>query len=135
MNTLIKAAALVLAMAGPGFAQQEQTEIQAVIDRQLEAFNARDADTAFEDASDTIRRIFGSSTNFARMVEQGYPMVWSNSEARYLDLRNLGGVWWQKVLIRDAMGVPHVLEYKMIETAAGWRVDGVAILAAPELAA
>ncbi|MGR3465224.1 DUF4864 domain-containing protein [Limimaricola sp.] len=130
--------AMVLALAamlpGPAVAQaQPDGAIAAVIGDQLADFTARDLDGAFDHASRTIRRIFGSPENFGRMVEQGYPMVWDNAEARYLDLREQGGVWWQRVLLRDARGVPHVLEYKMIETEDGWRIDGVALLAEPDL--
>ncbi|WP_248606215.1 DUF4864 domain-containing protein [Limimaricola hongkongensis] len=130
------AMALALAAMLPGAAVAQAKPdgaITAVIGDQLADFTARDLDGAFDHASRTIRRIFGSPENFGRMVERGYPMVWDHAEARYLDLREQGGVWWQRVLLRDARGVPHVLEYKMIETEDGWRIDGVALLAGPDL--
>ncbi|SDE83412.1 DUF4864 domain-containing protein [Limimaricola pyoseonensis] len=131
----LAAIALAAALALPAAAQQEGDEIAGVIGDQLSNFTARDVTAAFDHASPGIKRLFGSPENFGRMVAQGYPMVWDNAEARYLDLRETGGVWWQTVLIRDARGVPHLLEYKMIETAQGWRIDGVRLLDPPAVGA
>ncbi len=124
---------LFLMLPLPAAAQQD--EIAAVIQRQLDAFNARDVDTAFTFASPMIKRLFGNPGTFGMMVQQGYPMVWTNSEARFLDLREIGGRLFQRVLIRDSQGVPHVLEYQMIETAEGWQINGVSIVPAPDVGA
>ncbi|MCP1169344.1 DUF4864 domain-containing protein [Limimaricola litoreus] len=134
MRNAITAFMLSTALAGAAAAQErEGPAIAAVIDDQLADFTARDLDGAFDHASRTIRRIFGSAENFGAMVEQGYPMVWDNTGARYLALREQGDVWWQRVLLRDARGVPHLLEYKMIETPQGWRIDGVSLVAGPDV--
>jgi hypothetical protein len=69
------------------------------------------------------------------MVRQGYPMVWRPGSVRYLELEEKMGQLYQKVLITDANGVPHLLEYQMIETAEGWQINGVQILRAPEVGA
>ncbi len=124
---------LFLMLPLPAAAQQD--EIAAVIQRQLDAFNARDVDTAFTFASPMIKRLFGNPGTFGMMVQQGYPMVWTNSEARFLDLREIGGRLFQRVLIRDSQGVPHVLEYQMIESAEGWQINGVSIVPAPDVGA
>lgn len=120
-------------MAGTAWA--DNTAIEGVIGSQLDAFNAREVDTAWGFASPTIQRLFGSSGNFGMMVERGYPMVWDNADVRFLELDDFGGFQVQKVMIRDAQGALHVLAYKMIETAQGWRIDGVSILPAPDVGA
>lgn len=126
---------LALTMA-PGASAQTDTrapEIEAVIGQQLQAFNDRDVEAAWQFASPMIQGMFGTPQNFGTMVEQGYPMVWTNSEARFLDLREIGGRLWQKVMIRDAAGGLHVLDYQMIPTADGWQINGVQILPAPDV--
>ncbi len=134
MRIAITALLLSATLAAAATAQErEGPAIAAVIDDQLADFTARDLDGAFDHASRTIRRMFGSAENFGAMVEEGYPMVWDNAGARYLDLREQGEVWWQRVMLRDARGVPHVLEYKMIETPQGWRIDGVSLVAGPDV--
>jgi hypothetical protein len=62
------------------------------------------------------------------MVTQGYPMVWRPGDVRYLELREEGGSHWQKVMITDQAGRVHILQYRMIDTPEGWRINGVQIL-------
>ncbi|EAR49873.1 hypothetical protein OG2516_14371 [Oceanicola granulosus HTCC2516] len=126
--------ALLLAVAPlAARAQDAPQQIQDVIASQLDAFNDRDVGIAWSYASPMIQGLFGNPSNFAMMVENGYPMVWSNSEPRFLELEPFGNGFLQKVLVKDAEGVIHVLAYKMIETADGWRIDGVSLIPAPDV--
>lgn len=106
----------------------QQAGIQATIDSQLQAFEVDDFGAAFEFASPSLQRLFQTPENFQRMVTQGYPMVWRPGEVRYLELREEGGTFWQRVMITDQNGRVHILEYRMLETATGWRINGVQIL-------
>ena len=114
---------------------QNNSVIEDVIGGQLEAFNARDVDQAWTYASPNIKRMFGSSSNFGSMVQQGYPMVWDNADVRFLDLRDVRGNLWQKVMVRDADGGLHILDYQMIESTDGWQINGVQLLAPPDVGA
>jgi hypothetical protein len=109
--------------------------IRAVIDRQFEAFDKDDFVEAFGYASPGIRRVFETPEGFAAMIEHGYPMVQHPSETRFLELREIGGALWQKVLVRDEGGVFHVLDYKMIMVGGAWRIDGVQYLREAEMGA
>ena len=131
----LKGLTLALVLSAGSVLSQAATSIEDVIGSQLEAFNQRNVDDAWQYASPMIQRLFGNSRNFGAMVQNGYPMVWTNSVTEFLDRRDMGARQIQRVLISDAEGVPHVLEYSMIETADGWRIDGVAILPAPEVGA
>ncbi len=104
--------------------------IQSVIAEQLQAFQADDFDRAFTYASPNIKRLFGSPQRFGQMVRQGYPMVWRPAEVDYLGLREDTGRPTQRVMIRDAAGALHVLDYEMIETPEGWQINGVRVLPA-----
>lgn len=109
-------------------------DITAVIGDQLADFNARDVEGAWDHASETIRDIFGTPGNFGMMVQNGYPMVWTNDGADYLDLRpEADGRLWQRVRLRDDKGVPHLLDYAMIDTPDGWKIDAVTLLPAPDV--
>lgn len=114
---------------------QDDRAIEGVISQQLEAFNARDVDDAWQYASPMIQGLFGTPGNFGMMVENGYPMVWTNNDVQFLELGDINGVLTQRVLIRDESGVAYILEYAMIETPEGWRINGVRVLPAPDLAA
>ncbi len=110
----------------PGVRAQGEP-IRAVISAQIEAFEADDFDTAFTYASPTIQRMFGSAQNFGAMVKSGYPMVWRPNELKFLALEQRGGLLWQDVLVRDAQGALHILEYQMQQDGAGWKINGVNI--------
>ena len=114
---------------------QDSDAIEGVIGNQLNAFNDRDVDAAWQYASPNIKRLFGSAGNFGMMVQQGYPMVWDNADVRFLELRDVADNLWQKVMLRDAQGGLHILDYQMVETADGWQINGVQLLPAPDVGA
>ena len=109
--------------------------IEATISAQIDAFLKDDFAEAFTYASPNIQGMFGTSDRFGQMVRNGYPMVWRPGDVQYLELRNVGGALWQKVMIRDQQGGMHVLDYQMIETSEGWKINGVQILRAPGVSA
>ena len=127
------AALIALAAAWP--AQADEGAIRGVIGDQIAAFRADDFETAFGFAAPSIRRLFGTSSNFGAMVRQGYPMVWRPGSVEYLTTTPRGAVWEQDVLVTDAGGRLHLLRYSMVETGDGWRIAGVELLRAPEVGA
>ena len=122
-------------MAATAVFAQNADAIEDVIGNQLEAFNNRDVSEAWQYASPNIKRLFGNPANFGMMVQQGYPMVWDNADVRFLELRDVRGNLWQKVMVRDANGGLHILDYQMVETAEGWQINGVQLLPAPDVGA
>ncbi|MGL4319281.1 MAG: DUF4864 domain-containing protein [Paracoccaceae bacterium] len=115
--------------ATPAFADEPRNPaIETTIQSQLNAFIADDFATAFTFASPNIKGIFGTAENFGTMVTQGYPMVHRPANVQMLELRTVAGNLWQRVLITDANGETHLLDYQMIETAEGWQITGVQLL-------
>ena len=113
-------------LALPALAQEEP--IQKTIQNQLNALRSDDFATAFSFASPTIKGIFGTADNFGMMVRQGYPMVHRSGTVKMLELREVAGNLWQRVMITDEQGRTHLLDYQMIETADGWQINGVQLL-------
>ena len=129
---------LFLALAAPAAAQEvlaPDPEIEATIAGQFDAFRAEDVEGAWSFASPNIQGIFGSVENFARMVEQGYPMVWAPGEVDFIDLQSFGGLLVQRVQVIDQAGNAHYLGYQMVRTEGGWRINGVQVLQAPDVSA
>lgn len=137
MRRLLLALLATLALAVPLRADEAAAPaIRDVIQSQIDAFLADDFARAFTYASPGIQGIFRTPETFGRMVRQGYPMVWRPDEVRFLDLEEREGALHQKVLIRDGAGANHVLDYTMEpDGQGGWKIDGVRILEAPEVAA
>ncbi|MEP1587209.1 MAG: DUF4864 domain-containing protein [Tateyamaria sp.] len=124
---------LVLATAMTSAAWAQSTEVESTINSQIEAFQADNFTQAFEFASPAIQGIFGTPQNFGRMVTQGFPMVWRPADVTYLDLCEINGTLHQKVQITDADGRVHLLDYRMIETDTGWKINGVQLLESADL--
>jgi hypothetical protein len=130
MRARILAVCLSL-MSAPVFADEPRNPaIEGTIQNQLDAFVADDFATAFTFASPTIKSMFGTPENFGAMVTQGFPMVHRPGNVQMLELREVAGNLWQRVLITDQAGSSHLLDYMMIETPDGWQINAVQILPA-----
>ena len=109
--------------------------IESTIGAQIEAFLKDDFATAFTFASPNIQGLFGTHQRFGQMVQNGYPMVWRPGDVQYLELRDVDGAIWQRVMIRDRLGGVHMLDYQMIQIGGDWRINGVQLLRAPGVGA
>lgn len=128
-------AALACAGAALSASAQEQGSIPGVIRQQIDAFGAGDIATAWRFASPTIQGLFGDPDNFARMVQEGYPMVWQPGAIRFGGLTEEDGQPTQRVFVSDADGVTHVLDYLMEQIDGAWRIAGVRYVERPDLTA
>lgn len=133
MKILAVALFLSLGLFGPAHAQEP--DVKATIGAQIDAFLQDDFAQAFTFASPNIQRIFRSPENFGAMVKRGYPMVWRPHSVEYLDQREDGGLVVQNVQVTDQKGNVHVLEYYMVRTEKGWKINGVNILESSAVAA
>ncbi|MGJ8612200.1 MAG: DUF4864 domain-containing protein [Octadecabacter sp.] len=116
-----------------GSANAQDASIEDVITNQLQAFNDRDVAQAWQYASPMIQGIFQTPENFGLMVENGYPMVWDNSDVRFLDQEPIGPRTRQEVQIQGPQGLFYILDYQLIETPDGWLIDGVQVIPAPDI--
>jgi len=130
MRRFWMAAACALGLWGAAMAQSgdDQAGPRGVIEAQIAAFLADDFDAAFAFASPAIRGIFVTPERFGQMVVQGYPMVHRPAALRFLEAGERGGAIVQRVLVTDAGGRLHVLEYEMIRADDGFLINGVRIL-------
>ena len=124
---------VTLGLCAPVRAQTH--DIEATIGAQIEALQADDFAEAFTYASPTIQGIFGTAENFGVMVRRGFPMVWRPEQLKFLELREVEGRMFQKVMITDAQGRVHLLDYQMIDLDSGWKINGVQIVKAPGVSA
>ena len=138
MKLVLSAAFAVFLTFNLAFAQEtlpSEPGIEDTIQSQIDAFLQDDFATAFSFASPNIQGMFGNSENFGQMVRRGYPMVWRPEELRFLELRDIDGRLWQKVMVRDQSGSLHVLDYQMISVDGQWQINGVQLLHAPGVGA
>lgn len=111
---------------------EDRDRITGVIGAQIEAFRDDDITRAFGFASPRIRSLFGTPERFGQMVERGYPMVLRPNPVRYLELREVAGNLWQRVLITDQDGRLHLLDYQVVGGGGDWKINAVQILKVPQ---
>lgn len=127
---LIPVVAVIVGLAAP--LRANEAAIRSVIDNQIEAFLNNDLSEAFTHASPMIQQLFGTPGRFGQMVREGYPMVWRPDEVTFLPLGDVNGRPVQPVMLRDSAGALHILDYDMIQTDKGWKIDGVRLRRPPD---
>jgi hypothetical protein len=120
--------ALILSLSPAAAQTADRSGIESTIRSQIDAFLADDFTTAFTFAAPNIKGMFRTPENFGAMVRNGYPMVYRPSSVRMLDLREVAGALWQRVLVTDSEGRTHMLDYQMLQTPEGWQINGVQLL-------
>ncbi len=129
-RVLLSLAAL-LASAAAGAApltEGETRAVRAVIQAQLDAFAANDAERAYGYASPTIRSQFSDAATFMAMVRSGYPMVIQPASVAFFQPLLVDGAVLQKVQLRDRSGRLWLATYQLEQQAgADWRINGCVV--------
>ena len=113
-------------------APADRAAIEAVITRQIEAFQRDDGDTAFGFAAPSIQGMFLTPERFMAMVRGGYRPVYRPREYRFARLSYLGETLVQFVAIVGPDGAPVVAAYYMEQQPDGsWRIAGCELLTLP----
>jgi len=124
---------LVPVLAGAEtLAEPEASAVRKVIEAQLEAFAADDAERAFSYASTGIRSQFSDASTFMAMVRGGYPMVVRPAAVSFLQAQTIpdaGGAVSQPVHLRDSAGHFWKATYLLERQAGdGWRISGCVVV-------
>jgi hypothetical protein len=106
-------------------AEGDARAVRAVIEAQLEAFAADDAERAYSYASTAIRTQFADAAAFMAMVRAGYPMVVRPAAVMFFQPRTADGAVLQTVQLRDRAGRLWRATYELEQQAnEGWRING-----------
>jgi hypothetical protein len=60
-------------------------------------------------------------------------MVWDNSDVRFLDRTEFQSQTRQEVQIQGPQSLFYILDYQMIETPDGWRINSVQVIPTPDV--
>ena len=126
----------LLAPAAAGaapLAEPDARAVRQVVEAQLDAFAADDAERAFSYASASIRAQFGDAATFMAVVLSGYPMVVRPASVSFFQARvadGAAGTVSQTVQLRDREGRLWMATYSLERQAgAGWRINGCVVVA------
>jgi Domain of unknown function (DUF4864) len=118
------------AAAAAVLAESEVRAVRAVIEAQLDAFAADDAERAYSYASVAIRTQFADAATFMAMVRSGYPMVLQPASVTFFQPQRQDGTVLQRVQLRDRAGRLWQATYQLEQQAAvGWRISGCVVVA------
>jgi hypothetical protein len=112
-----------LLCAAPDVSAADAKAVREVIEAQLAAFAADDADKAFSYAAPGIRAMFVTAERFLAMVRQGYPVVHRPAAVTFLKPEWLDDKLIQRVQMTDAAGAPWMVVYELERQAdRAWRI-------------
>jgi hypothetical protein len=114
----------VVAIAGPLSAQDEK-QIIGVVQAQLNAFAADDAEKAFSYAAPNIRALLGTAENFLEMVRSQYDVVVHPVSVVFLKPKGDGALSIIKVQLTDGDGDVWTATYTLQrQKNKQWRITG-----------
>lgn len=119
--------ALVWAPAGAATSvdQRDSEMIRDVINAQLKAFRDDDDERAFGLATRAIRRQFGDSASFMRMVKAAFQPLYRSLGTEFMDPRTYDEGVLQPIKVFDEAGGVFLALYRMSKESDGqWRIAG-----------
>ncbi len=103
----------------------DKMAIRDVVQAQLDAFKADDAERAYSYASPAIQAKTGTPSAFMAMVRTSYAPVYRPRAVFFQNITMMNGVPAQRVLLMDHKGTPVLAVYPMERQADGsWRING-----------
>ena len=116
------------ARAADAVSESDATAMRIVVESQLAAFAADDAERAFSYAAPPIRTMFKTPDRFMEMVRNGYPVVYRPSRVVYLAPVVVDGQFVQGVQMTDASGALWLAVYQFERQAdRSWRISGCTV--------
>ena len=107
---------------------EDARDMREVIEAQLAAFAADNAERAFSYASASIREMFGTPEYFMAMVRGGYPVVYRPRTVGFLLPETRGSEVVQRVRMTDASGTAWLAIYNMQRQAdRRWLINGCVV--------
>ena len=116
-------------------AEADARAVRQVVQAQLDAFAANDAERAFSYASAAIRTRFGDAATFMAMVHSAYPMVVRPATVSFFQPQADGAAdrapssVRQAVRLRDGEGQLWMATYLLErQPGNGWRISGCVVV-------
>jgi hypothetical protein len=124
-----------VAAYGASPAEPDARAVRQVIEAQLDAFAADDAERAFSYASPSIRAQFGDANTFMAMVRAGYPMLVRPAAVSFLQAQADDGAEPANVAVRQSVRLRDrdrrlwIATYVLERQGAAWRINGCVVRA------
>ncbi|WP_417774274.1 DUF4864 domain-containing protein [Stappia sp.] len=111
---------------------QDGTVLRGLVEGQIAAFRAGDAERAYGFAAPDIRRLFPTPDRFIDMVKRGYPPVYQPGSVSFGRLRQNADGPVQEVYLTGADGKEWLALYSFEQQADGsWKISGCVLTTSP----
>ncbi|SDU07680.1 DUF4864 domain-containing protein [Stappia sp. ES.058] len=115
---------------------QDDAKLKGIVEKQIAAFRAGDAEAAYGLAAPMIKRMFPSPDRFIDMVKRGYAPVYNPSAVAFGSLRETAKGPIQEVYVTDAKGQQWLALYSFEQQADGtWKISGCVLTKSPGFSA
>jgi len=107
------------------------TDLEEVIADQVEAFQMKQTERAFAQASFTMRHFFdgnGGAAAYEKAMSFGFPMLAAAAEIEFEDRYDSGRMTVQIVKITTRDRAQHWMKYEMEKTSAGWHMEDISCI-------
>jgi hypothetical protein len=122
----------VLIAAQTSSLAQDAALLKGIVEKQIAAFRAGDAQAAYGYAAPTIKRLFPDPDRFIAMVRRGYDPVYNPSAVSYGRLRETARGPVQEVFVTDAKGQQWLALYSFEQQEDGsWKISGCVLTKSP----
>ena len=122
-------ASLAFATWAASVSDSDARAIRGVVEAQLAAFRADDAELAFSYASPSIREKFGAAGHFLAMVRGAYPVVYRPESVAFLLAQVIDDEVIQRVRLTDRSNTAWIAIYRMQrQSDRRWRINGCIVV-------
>lgn len=128
LRTILLTFALLAAAFTQALGEENVVEpaARSVIDNQIKSFRSGNHDQAFSHASPNLKKMFGTTENFIRMVKSGYGAIYGAQNWSFGRSRMVSGTLYQEVQIVGPKGNNWTALYSMQQQADGsWKITAV----------
>ncbi len=121
--------------ASASLSAADEKAVRSVIEAQLSAFAADDANKAFSYAAPNIQQMFGKASNFLNMVREQYPVVYRPASVTFLKPETMkfhgkNNEVVQQVQMTDLEAGRWIATYSLAQQKnKTWRITGCVVVA------
>jgi hypothetical protein len=108
--------------------KDELTMTQDIIERQIQAFQNKNAELAYSYASPMIKLRFNNPQEFMSMVKSFYEPVYNPKQYYFIDSKYFEGSIYHQLQIISQSNMSYLATYSLIKNENEWKISGCSVM-------
>ena len=108
--------------------KDELTMTQDIIERQIQAFQNKNAELAYSYASPMIKLRFNNPQEFMSMVKSFYEPVYNPKQYYFIDSKYFEGSIYHQLQIISQSNMSYLATYSLIRDENEWKISGCSVM-------